>query len=161
MPATIWFSGTAKTKTKCCSKCSIKLNYTKFNYCSNIINVEMIADSLIRFHTWIALRRFPQSGRLTLEEVSQLSFQSLVKKKHFIVQPHVLHFRALKVYSGFEKLHIENLPTHPLAADHRTTVSLSLRPVKSFSANYYIHNISITIFTDSQDAKVFQRCWIQ
>ena len=126
-------------KKKCCSKCSIKLNYTKFNYCSHIINVEMIVDTLITFHTWIILRRFPQSGRLILEEVSQLSFQSLVKKKHFIVQPHVLHFRALKVYSGFEKLHIENLPTHPLAADHRTTVSLSLRPVKSFSANYYIH----------------------
>ena len=67
-------------------------------------------------------------------------------------------FVPSKVYSGFEKLHIENFPTHPLAADHRTTVSLSLRPVKSFSANYYIHNISITIFTDSQDAKVFQRC---
>ena len=79
-------------------------------------------------------------------------------------------FVPSKVYSGFEKLHIENLPTHPLAADHRTTVSLSLRPVKSFSANYYIFyfiniycsqillNISIKIFTDSQDAKVFQRC---
>ena len=48
-------------------------------------------------------------------------------------------FVPSKVYSGFEKLHIENFPTHPLAADHRTTVSLSLRPVKSFSANYYIH----------------------
>ncbi len=31
-------------KKNCCSKCSIKLNHTKFNYCSHIINVEMIAS---------------------------------------------------------------------------------------------------------------------
>ena len=77
-------------------KCNIELNYTKFNYCSHIINVEMTVDTLITFHTWIVLRRFPQSGRLILEEVSQLSFQSLFNKKHFIVQSHVLHFRAVK-----------------------------------------------------------------